>query len=361
MFDPRSASSAITQLETRLGCAWRSIAKARDDTRTRRKELDDLFIRRNSPDTSLVVFGSVARQEVTAASDLDWILLIDGQSVPDHKEQEREIEHNLREGQFITPGRSGIFGKMVGSHDLVHNIGGEDDLNSNTTRRVLLLLESIPIGDGEAYSRVRRQIVRRYLEDDRGLTHGESKTRIPRFLLNDITRYWRTVTVDFVYKQRAKNDEKWALRNAKLRMSRKLIFAAGLALVFFCDLDKDEEATVARIALKDKRDCTLLTSYIEKLLAITPLEMLARMSLLPDVNNDTIHKIFNSYDAFLGILDNSEKRSDLERARTHEDLRRSAVWSEIRAVSRPFHDGLVSLFLNDNEDLKQLTMTYGVF
>ena len=220
----------IAQLESRLGCSWTSIQKARADTRLRRSELEDLFLPRNSPDTSLVVFGSVARGEVTSGSDLDWILLIDGQSAPEHKEQELDIERCLTAAKFIEPGRSGVFGKMVGSHDLVHNIGGEDDLNSNTTRRVLLLLESIPIGTSEAYDRVKRQIVRRYLEDDRGLTHGSGDIRIPRFLLNDLTRYWRTITVDFVYKQRAVNDKKWALRNAKLRMSLKLIFAAKLAL-----------------------------------------------------------------------------------------------------------------------------------
>ncbi len=158
--------------------------------------------------------------------------MVDGQSVPEHKEQEREIQRGLLSHKFIEPGTSGVFGRMVGSHDLVHNIGGEDHLNSNTTRRVLLLLESRPVGNGEAYDPVRRQIVRRYLEDDRGVTQSGNDVRIPRFLLNDLTRYWRTVTVDFVYKQRADNHKKWGLRNAKLRMSRKLIFASGLAHVF---------------------------------------------------------------------------------------------------------------------------------
>ncbi|MEO7649595.1 MAG: hypothetical protein ABIZ80_03950, partial [Bryobacteraceae bacterium] len=161
--------------------------------------------------------------------------------------------------------------------DLVHNIGGEDDLNSNTTRRVLLLLESHPVGNREAYDRVRRQVVRRYLCDDRGLTHASGGIRVPRFLLNDLTRYWRTVTVDFVYKQVAENDKKWALRNAKLRMSRKLIFAAGLARVFFCHLDPAAEA--ARSALKESQDVSLLTAYVEQELALTPMEMTARVQV----------------------------------------------------------------------------------
>jgi hypothetical protein len=43
-------------------------------------------------------------------------------------------------------GREGLFGSMAFSHDLVHQIGGEDDTNRNTTRRILLLLESKVIG-----------------------------------------------------------------------------------------------------------------------------------------------------------------------------------------------------------------------
>ncbi len=198
-------TSYLYQLEARLGADWASIRKARAATQERRRELSSLA-ELSSPDTSLVVLGSVAREEVTSGSDLDWILLIDGQSVPEHKEQERKIEKRLVEGQYIKPGSSGVFGRMVGSHDLVHNIGGEDDLDSNTTRRVLLLLESYSVGKREAYDRVRRQIVGRYLGDDRGLTHSGGVVRVPRFLLNDLTRYWRTVTVDFVYKQRADDD-----------------------------------------------------------------------------------------------------------------------------------------------------------
>jgi hypothetical protein len=42
------------------------------------------------------------------------------------------------------------------------------------------------------------------------------------FSLNDIVRFWRTMAVDFASKQRDRAGEEWGLRNAKLRMSRKL-------------------------------------------------------------------------------------------------------------------------------------------
>src|SRR6266581_889185 len=119
MSDDDRTASKLELLEARLGANWPAIHKARLDTSVKREELDQLFRERNSSDTSLVVFGSVARQEVTSGSDLDWILLIDGQSFPEHKEQEREIERTLLSKGFIEPGKSGVFGRMVGSHDLV--------------------------------------------------------------------------------------------------------------------------------------------------------------------------------------------------------------------------------------------------
>ena len=355
-----STPSNIDLLERQLDSSWPAIRKAQNDTEQKRLELQELFRDRTSPDTSLVVFGSVARGEVTSGSDLDWILLIDGQSVPEHKEQERDIERTLVSEAYIQPGSSGVFGRMVGSHHLIHNIGGEDDLNSNTTRRVLLLLESHPVGNREAYDRVRRQILRRYLEDDRGLRYSSGDSRIPRFLLNDLTRYWRTVTVDFVYKQRAGKDKKWALRNAKLRMSRKLIFAAGLLHCFFCHLDAS--AAQAREVLKRPApDVSALTEYMERQLSLTPLGLVAKACLELDIQPDTARSIFDSYDRFLAILGDPEKRSELEKAQTHEHLRDSQIWDDVRDMSRPFHDGLIDLFLRDDDKLRELTMQYGIF
>jgi predicted nucleotidyltransferase len=359
--DPNSFSaSKVNFLQQRLGVKWPSIEKAHADSLAMREGLSELFSKRSASDTSVVVFGSVARFEVTSKSDTDWILLVDGSATPEHKRQEIEVEQALSSHGYIEPGQSGVFGKFVGSHDLIHRIGGEDDLNSNTTRRVLLLLESLPLGNREAYDRVRRQILRRYLEDDRGLTHGSGNVRVPRFLLNDLTRYWRTVTVDFVYKQRADRDKKWALRNAKLRMSRKLVFAAGLLRCFFCNLD--QSAAHAREALEPPtREVSHLLKYLEDELALSPLDTVAKACLDLEIREETALSVFDSYERFLAVLDDEEKRQELARAHSHEDLRGSNAWKEVREVTKPFHRGLVKLFLNDDRQLRELTMDYGLF
>jgi len=85
------------------------------------------------------------------------------------------------------------------------------------------------------------------------------------------------------------------------------------------------------------------------------------MCLVLDVSPTTAHAIFDNYERFLAVLDDPGKRGELAEAQTHEDLRQSAAWREVRDLSLPFHDGLVSLFLKDNEELKTLTMKYGLF
>ena len=179
-------------------------------------------------------------------------------------------------------------------------------------------------------------------------------------MLNDLSRYWRTVTVDFVYKQRAGNDKKWALRNAKLRMSRKLIFAAGLLHCFFCQFDASADKARAALA-KPNPDVAELTKYMERQLSLTPLDCLAKACLELNIKSETAKAIFDNYDRFLAILDDPKKRGELETGGPPDEFRKSEIWREIRAISQPFHDGLVLLFLDENESLSNLTKQYGVF
>lgn len=76
--------SYIVALAEQFECVWPSIMRARNESERTRQKLEILFQSGGSPDTSVVVFGSIARQEVTKSSDVDWILLIDGQSLPEH-------------------------------------------------------------------------------------------------------------------------------------------------------------------------------------------------------------------------------------------------------------------------------------
>src|SRR6266581_3422036 len=67
----------------------------REESARMRASLDEILSKEipayASDDTSLVVFGSLARGEWTSGSDLDWALLIDGQVDVGHVEIAREI------------------------------------------------------------------------------------------------------------------------------------------------------------------------------------------------------------------------------------------------------------------------------
>lgn len=150
-----------------------------------------------SEDTSLVVFGSLARGEWTSGSDLDWTYLIDGQANSDHLRISQKIQGTLEKLGYVPPGATGTFGNLAFSHDIIHQIGGQYDTNRNTTQRILLLLESCPIGSrSKAHERVLRGAISRYLEEDtHPLTHGSKHYRVPRFLLNDMSdsgEQWRS-------------------------------------------------------------------------------------------------------------------------------------------------------------------------
>ena len=330
-----------------------SAAGRAEEVRSTVKEiLTENFGSLSNKDASFVVFGSLARDEWTSGSDLDWTLVIDGQADPEHAVIARKIALSLKE-RFNAPGATGIFGTLSFSHDLVHRIGGQHDTNQNTTQRILLLLEADAIGlgvgalgpEGAAFGRVLEAVLLRYLETD------PSSGKLPRFLLNDIVRFWRTIAVDFANKQRERSGAGWGLRNAKLRLSRKLIFAAGMLICF------GFAKTTAELkpAEKDRPPVDILRGLVGR----TPLEVLASACLDAQLNLAAVNNIFESYNAFLGILGDQSKREELNDLRS-EGAQKSALFQEIRTISRDFQSGLTTLFF-ETDSFRNLTRKYGVF
>lgn len=76
-----ATSDPIADLERATGPSWSAIKDAAVAATAKRNTLVDELTKAKlvPPDSTFVMFGSMARNEVTAGSDLDWTLLVDGQ------------------------------------------------------------------------------------------------------------------------------------------------------------------------------------------------------------------------------------------------------------------------------------------
>lgn len=352
-----TAPSNVERLESKLGVRWNNLATARQSANSKQAQMREQLKMYDSEDTSIVVSGSLARGEFCGGSDIDWSLLIDGSADPGHYRILGEIKR-IVDGIAAKPvGSEGTFGSMVFSHDLIHQIGGEDDTNQNTTRRLLLLLESATVGREDAYRRVIRNILSRYLLEDRGFWMG-SEFRVPRFLQNDLARYWRTMAVDFAYKLRSRSGKGWAIRNVKLRMSRKLIYVSGLLACFRCHLDHTAEHWNS--LENDLNGRSTVIQYLEQVFQETPLDITADVLLRFDHLKGAAKQIFDAYDQFLEILADAGQRQRLE-SLSEAEAARDPTYQSARRLSHDFRDGLLTFFFDRESGMETLTRNYGVF
>jgi predicted nucleotidyltransferase len=320
---------------------------------------------------SLVLFGSYARHEVVGGSDYDWALLVDGVADVRHGEQARRIDAALKAAGLTPPGASGTFGNMVYSHDLVHHIGGSADSNFNLTRRMLMLLESRPHAFGAGGIEVSRpwnnvvaNILARYFEEEVHFSSTGGSNRVPRFLLNDLTRYWRTICVDYAAKHREQDGRKWALRNAKIRLSRKLLYAAGLAFCLGCELRPPNRLHPDLFDPDSTPDTEAFRASALRFAQTPPLEYLAAFvdSFVedPDRRKVIARRIFGAYNEWLLLLDDTEARRALDALR-HDQAADSPHFQKVRALGSEFASGLRQLFFNrdtDPDPIARLSLDY---
>ena len=353
-----SPNAAITEFEARVGAKWLNIAEACDLSCKTRSELAKSLAGMDSEDTSIVVSGSLARNEFTPGSDIDWSLLVDGFADANHQAVREKVALIINRHAVKSPGQEGTFGQLAFSHELVHQIGGEDDTNRNTTHRLLLLLESAVVGRPDAYERVVKNVLQRYILEDDGFVNASGEYHVPRFLQNDFARYWRTMAVDFAYKRRSRSGSGAAIRNLKLRMSRKLLYASGLLTCFGCHLGLIQRPTI--FPCKSVASIHECVACLRESMRRTPLEILASVFLRFPHLDDAGRTVFDAYDEFLGMLASEATRDALEKLppRPSPD---DPVWNRARRVSHSFRDGLLTLFFDSKSNLCDLTKMYGVF
>lgn len=350
--------SLLMELSNACGAGWPTSAGAAAAAQEKRSTLATRLSDAGlvPVDTSVVVFGSLARGEWTAGSDLDWTLLVDGQVDSGHAEIARRIGMTVAAGEK-QPGPTGVFGGLTFSHDVVHCIGGDDDSNTNTTRRILLLLESQSLQQNPVRDRVLSSLLARYVGEDL-LYHEPDRFLVPRFLLNDYVRYWRTMAVDSAQKRRDRV-KKWALRNIKLRLSRKLIFVAGLWACLSCRLHPSEDLRVSR-AKKDRDGVSAdTTAFLLNFSQRSPLETLADAFLKYEAW-DAARTSFGAYEDFLTILDDPGSRERLEKLEVEHALT-DEVFGRAKKAASAFQGGLTKLFFDTNEELTLAAQTDGVF
>ncbi len=354
------AVSPLERLAEKHARTWPAILRARQFTEEQFQALQPLQ-RLKSDNTTIVVFGSFARGELTSGSDVDWSLLIDGPADPEHFRVAQEVDRILSELGLLRPGATETFGTLASSHELIHLIGGIRDANQNMTRRVLLLLEARSVTNPLVYERVVRGVLNRYIISGASVSWSAQGSKpavvVPRFLLNDIVRFWRTMAVDYAAKRWEQSDRKWALRNAKLRMSRKLLFAAGLLMCFNFELtpppDRDEI-----LADPDTLPPRLAEFFLDQT-RLTPLELVAQ-ALLQAGDDEVVSDIMDSYDLFLQLLDDEATRKQLEMVK-FEDAGRDPLFQRITSLSERFQRGLTTLFFEGDTALRDMIIKYGVF
>lgn len=281
---------------------------------------------------STCVFGSWARQELTDGSDDDWAIVVADPFAAYEPRVTREfVLASEQLGQDERrPGSQPIFGVPFAVDDLVDNIGLDGDTNTNLTRRMLLLLES-----REVHGSVRDDAIARVLE--RYFNEGVKPRRVPRFLLNDLVRYWRTICVDFEGKAAQRTtgeDPKWATRNAKLRTSRKLLFVGGLVSVLLCH---------------HREGVDEMQSFLTKWLNAPPLDRLAAAFLYAAEAEpgllETGLRTFTAYDRWLALIGDKASRDELLTI-TPDARDSSPLFQDIREIGRGFEAGLVSLLFS---------------
>ena len=283
--------------------------------------VDSFKDKKSNNNVCVIVVGSFGRLEASKCSDLDYLVIYDG----DEGESDNfrlfddEISTILEKMDIQNPSVTGkTFASPASINQLTSNIGGNKDNTQHLTWRVLMLTESRCLYNETLYYSILSDLFDHYTKT------SKEKGGYPRALINELIRYYRTVAVDYLYKVEEKKIP-WALRNLKLRHSRKFWFFSTIALILH-RFEKTENPVYESL-LKDIRS--------------PPVEKIATILLEKDKRD--IITPFVLYNKFLEKVNDPVIRDQLNEI-DYDARYESDIFSELKENSDMFHNELINFF-----------------
>lgn len=332
-------------------------AAQRTETDLRRLEtaLEESF-GRQLDDVSVVLTGSFARREVTTGSDCDFLVLVERLPanplvVPSLVQETARLATELG---IKEPGTEGVFGTFSLTSELVARIGLDADSNTNLTRRILLLFESVAVYGQGVREAALGSLLARYCHDYHpGIRTKTAPPSTARFLLNDLIRYWRTVTVDFGAKQWRSVRRDSYLRYAKLLTTRKVLFAGSLMSML-----RVKFVTEGRNAVDSYE---ALLAHLHSEASRTPLaRLMSAHDMVSERGQQALADVLASYESFVGLIGNDTTRKRLGSGDVVDDGAVSELRDTVEDLGSTVQDALEHVFFQE-EQFAPLTQKYGLF
>ncbi len=261
------------------------LARSNKKITTLRDEIQKRMLNSNvAPDflgkVCIYACGSLGRKEISETSDLDLFFIYNSDEniskLDEHNFFSALYEVN-KKLNYSEPSKNGEYWKIHKIDDLLDIGSQQEDFNNSFTARLLLLLESTHLYNGDVYNIILEKSILSYFSD----YEKHKKDFIPLFLVNDIKRYWYTLTLNYEF-SRDKNEPKikkyW--KRMKLKYPRLLICYSTIACLYKKGISPDA---------------------VRSILTISPLERLDYLKSNYSVSESLIKDIKKEYNWFLSL------------------------------------------------------------
>jgi hypothetical protein len=228
--------------------------------------------------------GSLGRLELASNSDLDLFFILTNNK--DCTNLDKYIFfaklHKIHQDLgYKDPSKNGLYWDFI-SKEMLLDIGSRyEDFNNSFTARMLLILESKPIYNNRSYNYLLKSIINKYFIDYK----DHSENFYPLFLMNDILRYWYTLTMNYEYRRDSCDDEnKKNWKRLKLKYARLITCFSMLACLYKKGISPE---------------------YVITCVKMTPFQRLDMLCTHFSFISENVVKIKNEYEWFLNLKSES--------------------------------------------------------